>query len=239
MSSIDYRSSHLGKSDDYHEIFESDPYTAMMWRLERREIDRFMRDFYPSRPPEHLDFACGTGRIVEHVRDRTASSVGVDVSDSMLSVARRRNPGLEFLRADLTRDERTLPGPFDLITAFRFFPNAEPALRDEAMSALTKRLQPAGYLVFNNHMNDDSLHRDALRLSRRTPEHGMSMAEVDGLLQRHGLRQVREHGLGLLPMTESWFRRAPRSIEAVETHLSGWRIARRKTQNILIVATPA
>ncbi len=39
MQTSDYRSSHLYKGDDYHDIFEDDPYTSMMWRLERQALD--------------------------------------------------------------------------------------------------------------------------------------------------------------------------------------------------------
>ena len=119
-----YRESHLHKGWGYHTTFSSLRYRATIWRLEQRLLFEIVRDNFPTEPPRYLDFACGTGRILGHLAPYCESALGVDVSASMLDVARRKVKRAEIIEADLTRDDRLCGQEFDLITAFRFFPNA-------------------------------------------------------------------------------------------------------------------
>ena len=50
----------------------------------------------------------------------------IDVSPDMLALAGARCPRARLIRGDVTTTPGLAPGPFDLITAFRFFLNAEP-----------------------------------------------------------------------------------------------------------------
>jgi SAM-dependent methyltransferase len=53
-----------------------------------------------------LDVACGTGIVTRTAADRVAPggrTVGVDLNEAMLSVARRVRPDIEFRRADAAR----------------------------------------------------------------------------------------------------------------------------------------
>ena len=199
-----YRSSHLGKGEDYHRFFQVNPYPALLWRLERKVLDRIMADHAVQEPPRHLDFACGTGRIVGHLASRARESVGLDVSDSMLEVARRNVPTARFFRADITSDAILTGETFDLITAFRFFLNAEQPLRERVIAELARRLAPGGILVFNNHGNESSLTHKLLRRARpgRTDLACLSHDAVGALVSSVGLRIVAVHHLGVLPATE-------------------------------------
>ncbi|TIQ58250.1 MAG: class I SAM-dependent methyltransferase, partial [Mesorhizobium sp.] len=79
--------------------------------------------------------------------------VGVDVSESMLSVAQvPRNVRLRLV--DITTEP--LPEKFHVITAFRFFLNAEDHLRREALQSMREHLDENGMLVCNIHMNATS-----------------------------------------------------------------------------------
>ncbi len=64
-----------------------------------------------------------------------ASATGIDVSASMLAVARQSAPSAEIVEGDPTREDLLSERHFDLITAFRSFPNAEDPLREAAMAA--------------------------------------------------------------------------------------------------------
>lgn len=68
-----------------------------------------------SRAPVHdwLDVACGTGRHLEYLRARY-NAVGVDLSEEMLDIARRRLPGVELHQGDM-RNFR-LRRRFDAVT---------------------------------------------------------------------------------------------------------------------------
>ena len=89
----------------------------MVWRLEQRALDRMLRDRLAPGTVKHLDFACGTGRILEHFLPRVASATGVDVSASMMKVAAQVAPGAELIEADLTKADVLGERTFDLITA--------------------------------------------------------------------------------------------------------------------------
>jgi SAM-dependent methyltransferase len=199
-----YRASHLAKGEDYHRLFAENPYARLLWELEREVLDRIVSAWRPNGGIRHLDFACGTGRIIGHLRRQTKESVGVDVSASMQAVARRAVPDARFLLGDITTSPLLDGERFDLVTAFRFFLNAEPELRLAAMRKLASLMHPGSRLVFNNHRNAGSLtHRLLLAARpRRTDLHYMSHAEVAALLDAAGLRIVRVFHLGVLPGAE-------------------------------------
>jgi ubiquinone/menaquinone biosynthesis C-methylase UbiE len=204
VSSTDYRQSHTaaGYGAAYDAKFSANPHRAMMWEFERRVLDDLVRTLFPGGGFRHLDFACGTGRILAHLEPAAADSVGVDVSPDMLQVARGRTVSARLVNADLTRDPVLSGSRFDLVTAFRFFPNAQPALRREAMRALTGVLADDGYLVFNNHLNTASaMLRVAHRLGKATTL-GMSEAEVRAMTHEAGLEVVSVTGIGVMPSNE-------------------------------------
>ena len=167
MSETSYRESHLQKGADYRESFATQPHLAMVWSLERRLLTRIVRERFPAELPTYLDFACGTGRILGRLPQAAASSTGVDVSPSMLQVARNTLTGVELIQADLTCTDTLGDRRFDLITAFRFFPNAEAQLRQDALTAIVRHLEPDGMLIFNNHRNRASLIRRIVVAGRR------------------------------------------------------------------------
>ena len=113
-------------------------------------------EYFAGKEVHHLDFACGTGRIIEFMSGHTTESTGVDVSPSMLAEARGKGIDARLIEADITDSDELAGETFNLITAFRFFLNAEPELRASAITALGKRLAPDGVLVFNNHHNSGS-----------------------------------------------------------------------------------
>jgi SAM-dependent methyltransferase len=203
---MSYTESHKAKGLDYHESFspEVNPYRAMIWRLERQALDGILRDHLAATKVAHLDFACGTGRLLGHFGGQVASATGVDVSSSMMDVARKVAPGAELIQADLTRNDVLGGRKFELITAFRFFPNAEPELRRAVMAVLAKHLAPQGVLVFNNHKNRNSLRRRISRLlGREDPSGTMTHADVEALVHGAGLRIRSIIPLAILPVSEN------------------------------------
>ena len=206
----DYRSSHQGKGEDYQSRFSGSSHRALMWRIEQRILRDLLHKHF-SRPHQVrlLDFACGTGRILRLLEHDVGSATGVDVARSMLDVAGQGVDKARLLCADITSDDVLDDERFDLITAFRFFPNAEPALRDEAMAKLVTLMAPGGVLVFNNHLRHDSARHRALlakdrrgRLKNRRRLHGMTDRQVADLATRHGLDIVESRHLGVLPVTK-------------------------------------
>ncbi len=237
-----YRDSHRAKGQDYHQIFSTHPHLAMIWRMERSRLLEILDRWFAERAPDHLDFACGTGRVLAHLRSRTQSSVGVDLSASMLEVARGLVRDAELIEADLTRDDVLGERRFDLITAFRFFPNAEPELRSEAMGVLVRHLRPGGCLVFNNHENRSSLLRRVARgLGRTGPRSGrppsaqqsMSREEIRELVAVGGLRIVEELPIAVLPFSDRHMLHPAWLLEAVERGLGRLPGAASLAQNLI------
>jgi len=232
-----YRDSHKaeGYGASYDKEFQSNPHRALIWQIERRVLDRIVDRFPAGRRIRHLDFACGTGRVLAHLRSRAAESVGVDLSESMLDVAREKAPGARLILADLTRDDVLGGEAFDLITAFRFFPNAEPELRREAADALVKHLAPGGYLVFNNHLNLTSTMHRAARLLGRGGHEGMPQSDVDDLVRTAGLKIVKTYGIGLMPATEKHLLLPRRLLGAIERTATACGLLTSLTQDLVFV----
>jgi len=111
----------------------------------------------------------GVEEAIGFVDGLANTTIGVDVSEAMLESARKRFPLVGFICGDVSRTPHLLDqiGPFDLVTLWRFIAPAEPALRLEALSAVSRRMQEGAILVVNNNANSRSLHGVALGLRAR------------------------------------------------------------------------
>ncbi len=65
----------------------------------------------------------------------------------MFEHAIKNSPDVTFIEADLTQNDILENRQFDLITTFRFFPNAESELRDQVMKKLVKHLDVNGLII--------------------------------------------------------------------------------------------
>lgn len=192
----DYRSSHVARGDHYDERLASLPFDAYMSHWEHRHLEAIVRKLFPGGVPRYLDFACGTGRATATVAPLARTTVGVDVSASMLEGARSKLPGASFHLADLTKEDPDL-GRFELITSFRFFGNAQDELRDGVLRALVARLAPGGYLVINSHRNPRALYSLLDRASGGdSGSMDLHLGKLRRLLGRHGLRVRQQQPIG-------------------------------------------
>lgn len=207
MTLRSYRDSHLGPAvaagydRDYMER-----YPAQYWHhVEAPLLDGLLDEVLPGglSPVRHLDLACGTGRIIAHLAPRTTWSVGVDISPDMLTHARRRAPeAAGFALGDITAPP--VAGSFDLITAFRFFLNAEPDLRSEGLAAIRRILAPGGVLVANIHCQPWSplgVWRRGRRALGRPADSVLGIDAFESVLVDEGFSPVAERTYGFLPLT--------------------------------------
>jgi predicted TPR repeat methyltransferase len=194
---FDYRQSHLFKGNRYDAALASDPFDIYMHRQESAFLRGLIPYLFPRGIGRYLDFACGTGRISEVVSPFASEAIGVDVSDSMLAKARERCPAMSFLKADLTNHRnRPALGQFDLVTAFRFFGNAQDELRTSALETIRDLLKDDGYFVLNNHRNPSSLLSLLDRFRRDGEPMDLSHFKLRGLLAASGLRIVSSRACG-------------------------------------------
>ena len=98
-----------------------------------------------------LDLCCGTGLLAGELAARGYRVVGVDASEAMLTLARKRL-GPEASLSRMTLPELTVEGVFDaaVCTADGFTYLSPEELR-LTMAAVADRLRPAGWLVFDLH----------------------------------------------------------------------------------------
>ncbi|HKI57284.1 MAG TPA: class I SAM-dependent methyltransferase [Trueperaceae bacterium] len=96
-----------------------------------------------------LDLGCGTGNATAPMVERGLEVVGVDASEAMLAVARRKLPRVRFHRADFRR--LRVPGRFGLVySVFDALNNLLEPSDFEAMARHVHRLLlPGGLFVFD------------------------------------------------------------------------------------------
>jgi SAM-dependent methyltransferase len=239
---VSYRVSHLGaeKARAYDDdLWDPRAAKGLDWLVEQRLLANVLRSRVPSGPRSTADFACGTGRVLEFLSRHYDAPVGIDVSPDMLALARDRCPRATVILGDVTTTPALAPGPFDLITAFRFFLNAEPDLRSAALEWMRGALRPDGLVVANFHLNPVSLRGAYLRLRMKsgTRPPMMTLEDARQLFVAHGFTVHQILGYSFLP-----FRRdgrnllAPAARRAVETSLAGTNLLRPVAGSFLLVA---
>lgn len=191
-------------------------YSSSIWELEKPFVHSFAERLRQERGGRLrlLDFACGTGRIISHLEPLAAEAHGIDISEGMVSLARKKCSKASLAVGDIVGHPDLLSGPFDLITCFRFVLNVEADVREQALKALRRRIQePDGRLIVSIHGNSRSLRHPAIVWRRRQagklPEaersqamlNEMSISEGKAMLLRCGFEVVEIWGFGILPPT--------------------------------------
>src|SRR5262249_20822281 len=160
---------------------------------EQRILGAVVPRLFPCRVPRYLDFACGTGRITQFLETFAEESYAVDVSEKMQEQARRKCSRTTFFLGDVTRENLAITRA-NLVTAFRFFANAQDDLRRGVLEALFKLLLPHGYLIINHHRNRWTLGNLLQALRFRKVEEDMSYFHLARLLRATGFQLVRTYG---------------------------------------------
>ena len=203
VAKISYRESHKyeGKGAEYDAYYQNKAWQRFLWSREQEIILRILEKYFTDKDVHLLDFACGTGRITELLENRVKKSTGIDISGSMLAVAREKLKRTEIIETDITAENVLKPRKFNLITAFRFFLNAEPELRSAAIRAIAELLDEDGYLVFNNHQNSGSpwIKLRCAHHRKKNPEgtfNIMSIEQMKNLVEEAGLEIVEIYPAG-------------------------------------------
>ncbi|WP_405556142.1 methyltransferase domain-containing protein [Streptomyces canus] len=144
------------------------------------------------------DLGCGPGRVTGYLASLGLSVFGLDLSESMLAIARRENPGLRFERGsmlELDLPDGALAGAVSWYSSIHTPVDQLPRLFAE----FHRMLAPGGHLLVAFQAGDEDRHHDrpwgrpvALTFLRRQPE------QIIGLLRAAGFalvsRTVREPG---------------------------------------------
>ena len=87
-------------SNDYDRLND-----IMSFGLHKKIKQDIIKQISIYRPFTILDLCCGTGDLTGLLKEKypDAKVIGIDFSDKMLEVARKKNPNIEFLEADCTQ----------------------------------------------------------------------------------------------------------------------------------------
>jgi SAM-dependent methyltransferase len=209
-------------------------YDSFIWGLERHLLVRLAQKLAATRPAlKYLDFACGTGRVLQALAPYAARAHGVDVSPVMVQCAAEKVSTASIRLGDLLASPDIADRDYDLITAFRFFLNAEPELRLAYLTDLCSRLKDAeSRLLFNIHANTLGLDGLAARIARTNV---MSPLEVRGLIRKAGLEVVAWHGLGTMPACRSGLYGLSSAMRSFDRWAAGRRFLRTVSRDLLFV----
>lgn len=202
-----YTVSHIGKGQKYQESFYSNDRRRIIWEIERKYLLKTIQTNFNNKSITHLDFACGTGRIIGYLSKFTKKSIGVDVSSSMLKEAEKnvKRNNVQLIKKNILLEDELVGQKFEIITAFRFFPNADDCLREQAMYLLSEKLSENGLLIFNNHRNMNCLRNIIVRCVTfgKRGNSGWAHEKVECLVKKSNLSIIKIEHVGIWPEFES------------------------------------
>ncbi|MFD0210146.1 class I SAM-dependent DNA methyltransferase [Streptomyces hirsutus] len=135
---------------------------------------------------EVADLGCGPGWVTAHLASCGLDVFGLDLSESMLGIARRENPGLRFEQGSMLEPgipEGTLAGIVSWYSSIHTPQDELPAL----FAGFRRLLAPGGYLLLAfqagegvRHLERPFGHLVALDFQRRRPDRMAELLEAAG-----------------------------------------------------------
>jgi 2-polyprenyl-3-methyl-5-hydroxy-6-metoxy-1,4-benzoquinol methylase len=154
-------------------------------------------------PVRALDFGCGVGRLVVPLSDRCHEVVGVDVSESMLVLARKHCASRGIRNVQLFRaDDRlsAVKGKFDFVHSFIVFQHIPPRQGYRTLDRLLDLLDHKGVGVL--HFTYDSPLSKARKAIQSARKYVPGLHNVLNLLKHkpwmQPLMQMNEYDLAML-----------------------------------------
>ncbi len=235
----DYRVSHqaVDAGIHYDKTFDAG-YCAALWqKIEKPLLESILHPL-GGRERTSLDFACGTGRITRVTAMFFGTVVGIDVSEAMLMCAPVPE-NVTLYCIDITKV--SLAETFDVVTAFRFFLNAEDSLRREALRAIYRRLREGGVLVCNIHLNATSPMGLASHVLNwvypKIPRNTLTLDQFSSVLKEQGFEIVDTKSYGYLPRPSPFFPRlCELLVEPFETACKALKVPGWLAENFIIVS---
>lgn len=199
-----YRTNHQSKNygNLYNKTYEDGYYFHQWEKLEKPILKNIFSDLSCTYKT-YCDFACGTGRILSFAEQFFEKTYGVDISSEMAVHAKTRCTKSEIFVEDITKNNIDLHA--DVMTSFRFFLNAEPSLREEALQAIRKILNDRGVFICNVHMNRKSIlgcvYECINKITGKKLYNTLTEKEITSVLEKNGFEVERVIWYSYLPRT--------------------------------------
>lgn len=135
--------------------------------LSRKPFDRALLDAFADQvratgtPGEVWDLGCGPGHVGRYLADRGLEVCGLDLSEQMVAVARRLNPGMRFVQGSMLAlpvADGALAGSVSFCTLHHF---ARECVVD-ALREFHRALRPGGRLLLAFHGGEGELFADQM-----------------------------------------------------------------------------
>ncbi|MEU2915709.1 class I SAM-dependent methyltransferase [Streptomyces massasporeus] len=208
------------------------------YRSETAAVTRHIREHRPG-ASSLLDMGCGTGGHLKHFAETFSHVEGIDLSEGMLRVIRRKLPQLSVHQGDMRDFE--LGDRFDaVVSLFAAVGNlASPQELDAALSCAARHLHPGGVLVVEpwwfpdnftpNHIGASVTTHDEHTVARvshtvRDGDHSRMEAHYVVAQPGTGIRHFSDvHVMSLFSRQtyESAFKRAGCSVEYIAGDYEG------------------
>src|SRR2546425_3031894 len=138
------------------------------WKDYAQEVDFLLKIFrrYGVRGKRILEVACGTGNHTKILTSRSYEVTGVDISEDVLRIARRKvRRHATFVRGDMRDLDAVVEGEFDAVICLFSAISYNLALSDlrKTLNGFYRHLKGNGVVVFDTHFMKKSFldgHRD-------------------------------------------------------------------------------
>jgi SAM-dependent methyltransferase len=189
---------------------------------------------------EGLDVGCGTGLLATRLTEAGYKMTGVDPSDGMLDVLRKRAPAIEAVRGSGT----SLPfeeDSFDLVLSVAVMHHiADPAEVRQTLAEMVRVARPSSrILIWDHNPRNPYWGRLMARVPQDTGEERLiPEEEVVGGLREAGAEILSSTQLGMVP--DFTPRAAVRIAAAAERAVERMPLVRRlAAHNIILASKPA
>jgi len=124
-------------------LWESDDFNSDNGMAQHKRAIEFVKN-----RDKALDVGCGsTGRVIDLLLEHGFSPEGVDVSESMVALAKQKHPEILFHHQDIS--EWQISAKYDFISAWDSIWHLSPDLQEKAIIKLINALNANGVLIFS------------------------------------------------------------------------------------------
>ncbi|MEV8595008.1 class I SAM-dependent methyltransferase [Streptomyces sp. NPDC052012] len=193
---------HLDTTRAFYDAVAEDYATLFRDWLDAKPLDRALLAGFAELVGdggEVADVGCGPGRGTAYLASLGLSVFGLDLSESMLGIARREHPGLRFVHGSMLRldvPDGALAGVVSLYSTIHLPESELPT----AFTEFRRVLQPGGHLLLAFQVGDEPRrherpfgHPVSLDFQRRRPERIAALLEAAGFrIVLHSVRAADE-----------------------------------------------